>query len=466
MHITVTGRGRVLAALVAVILIAAGSLSAATHNYRKDPRSQIISRLMSLEADSAGLAPENISRLSLPEPYYRDTLPFLTTSVLIFSELLPEAGMPRSLDSTVAPYRRKNTGLLPDSVTNPRWLKEARLRMQAALMLRQMLMTGPGHHIDYFAWQLPEPPQLAPITGTPVLPVMRNIPSALPSMSAAPEQPVVKRHWLHAVALGLQFSQAYVSPNWYQGGDNSLTVLANLGWNVKLNTVYHPNLLLESNLQYKLGLYSTPRDEKHKYAISEDQLQYNLTGGVKAFRRWYYSFSMQFRTQMLNNYAPDSWDRKASFLSPGDLNLGLGMTYNNTDKKRGIVFQASIAPLSYNLRTCIDSKVDPTQFNIKTGRKTSNEFGSNAELTMTWQLAPNISWKQRLFLFSDYNYFSGDWEHTFNFSINRFLSTQFYLHGRYDTSAPGGSKGWKKWMLKEILSFGFSYAFTTVPPKK
>ena len=94
-----------------------------------------------------------------------------------------------------------------------------------------------------------------------------------------------------------------------------------------------------------------------------------------------------------------------------------------------------------------------------------SQFGSNAELTMTWQLAPNISWRQRLFLFTNHFYHRGDW-HTFDFAINRFLSTQVYLHGRYDTSAPGSSKGWKKWMLKEILSFGFAYSFTTVPPKK
>ena len=400
----------------------------------------------------------------LPPFVYNDTAPAQPMSLLIYSESVYEPS-PLRID-TAWNWERQRAPLFPDELTNPRWLAEARTRWNTACLLRQRLMTGSAHQVDYFAWQLPDPPQLQPITEAPVLPAMDAIPDALPSLGKTPEEVIRPRHWLHIVDLGLQFSQAYVSPNWYQGGDNSLTILANLGWNVKLNQVYHPNLLVESNLSYKLGLYSTPHDEKHKYAISEDLLQYNLTTGLKAFRHWYYSFSLLFKTQMLNNYAPNSTDRKASFLAPGELNLGLGMTYKKENKKRGIVFQASIAPLSYNLRTCIDSRIDPTQFGIKVGRKTVSQFGSNAELTMTWQLAPNISWRQRLFLFTNYDYFTGDWEHTFDFAINRFLSTQVYLHGRYDTSAPGSSKGWKKWMLKEILSFGFAYSFTTVPPKK
>lgn len=427
---------------------------------------------MGAAALPAGVLPDTVVNIEsqlilerLPQFVYTDTAPSLPVSPLIYTEAVYDSQplLRLSVPNTVMPVRKP---LFADSLLNPQWLGEATARWRASRYLQQRLMTGPAHSIDYFAWELPDPPELAPITEAPVMPAMESIPEALPSMTSTPEEVIKPRHWLHIMDFGMQFSQAYLSPNWYQGGDNSLTVLANARWNVKLNQNYHPNLLLESNLQYKLGLYSTPHDEEHKYAISEDLFQYNLTAGLKAFRHWYYSFSFLFKTQLLNNYASNSKERKASFLSPGELNLGLGMTYKKEDKRRKIVFQTSIAPVSYNLKTCIDSNIDPTLFNIKAGRKSSSEIGSNAELTMTWQLAPNISWRQRLYLFSDYDYFTGDWEHTFNFTINRFLSTQVYLHGRYDTSAPGKSKGWKKWMLKEILSFGFAYSFTTVPPKK
>ena len=39
----------------------------------------------------------------------------------------------------------------------------------------------------------------------------------------------------------------------------------------------------------------------HKYNISEDIFQWNMKAGVKAFKKWFYSFNLQFKTQMLVN---------------------------------------------------------------------------------------------------------------------------------------------------------------------
>ena len=66
-------------------------------------------------------------------------------------------------------------------------------------------------------------------------------------------------------------------------------------------------------------------------------------------------------------------------------------------------------------------------------------------------------------LTSYYDYVQGDWENTINFSINRYLSTQMYVHLRYDSSmaAIEGTR-WHKWQLKEILSFGLQYRFKTI----
>ncbi len=344
---------------------------------------------------------------------------------------------------------------------------DAQMRAWKAYRLTaQRIMLGPSHTIHYFASDLPEPPQLMPLTDVPVAPIAKAVPESLPTEAPVVKQHLNPRHWLHLANANVQFSQAYISPNWYQGGENSLTLLVSALWNVKLNPAYHTDLLFENSVQYKLGLYSTPNDRYHKYNISEDQFQWNLTAGLKALRKWYYSFNLQFKTQILNNYGANSLTRKASFLSPGELTMGVGMTYSVSNPKRGITFKASMAPLSYNLKTCIDQQVDHEPLGMTADVKTLSEIGSSAELTMKWQLTSNITWSSRLFLFTNYKYFNGDIENTFNFTINRFLSTQIYIHGRYDTQVSGDKKGWKKWMLKEILSFGFSYSFSTVPPKK
>ena len=91
-----------------------------------------------------------------------------------------------------------------------------------------------------------------------------------------------------------------------------------------------------------------------------------------------------------------------------------------------------------------------------------NEIGSNAELNFYAKLWGNTTYTTRLFIFSDYKMLQTDWENTLNFQFSRLFSTQIYAHLRYDTSADSSiSHEWKKLMLKEILSVGISYTFST-----
>lgn len=276
---------------------------------------------------------------------------------------------------------------------------------------------------------------------------------------------IEKKHWIKTFTASLQFSQAYISPNWYQGGNNNLNMLANIYYNVKLNPKYHPNLLFESTMQYKLGIYSAPDDSLRNYSVSEDLLQLNVTFGIKAFKHWYYSLTGQFKTQILNSYESNSYKMKSAFLSPSELTLGLGMTYNIANKKRRITFDASIAPLSFNMRTCTQPNniLAHDAYGIDPDKKYVIEIGSSAEAKMNWQLAKNITWLSRVFFFTDYGYAYADWENTLSMQINNFLSTQIYVHARYDTSTPQSDNvHWHNLQLKEILSFGVSYKFSTL----
>ena len=205
---------------------------------------------------------------------------------------------------------------------------------------------------------------------------------------------------------------------------------------------------------------NAPDDELHDYNISEDIFQWNMTAGYKADKHWYYSMNSQFKTQFLNNYKPNSNTLKAAFMSPGELNVGLGMTYNYANKNKTFTFDASISPLSYNLKTCTRGRMNEKSFGIEEGHKTVSEYGSNAEGKLTWKILENISLRSRLFVFSDYDYIQSDWENTIQFTVNRFLTTQIYVHMRYDSTSPDvEDTDWHKFQLKEILSFGFTYKF-------
>lgn len=271
---------------------------------------------------------------------------------------------------------------------------------------------------------------------------------------------VEKRHWLHKFDGLIQFSQAYNSPNWYQGGNNNLNTIIQGVYNIRLNQRFHPKLLFENTIQYKLGLNSAPDDSLRNYSISEDIFQINSKFGIKAANRWYYSMTLQFKTQLLNNYYKNTNDLSASFLSPGELNVGVGLTYDYSTPSGKFKANASLAPLSYNLKICTNERIDETRFGIKKGHTTESQYGSNIDCRLEWKIAHNINFTSRLTAFTNYKYVQGDLEGTLSFSINRFLSTQIYAHLRYDsTTGRRDDTKWHKWQLREVLSFGFAYTF-------
>lgn len=343
------------------------------------------------------------------------------------------------------------------------WLSNAirGLEMQDQFVYRNMVEFP--DKIEYAYWNLPVPPQLAEDDHSFDGYLRRNSIGNLNFKDTRFTQFDGDRiNWLHVVNSALQFSQAYVSGNWYQGGNNYLSMLFNFMWDVQLNSVWHKNLLFQSTLSYKLGFNSTADDEYHKYSISQDVFQHNLKIGYKARRNWYYSLTGQFKTQLLNNYKKGSNTLIASFLTPGDLNVGLGMTFNKQSKNKNAQFNASLAPLSYNLKTAINPEINHEQWGIEPDRNTVHAFGSNADMTLNWKIFPNTTYMTRLFLFTDYKYGYGNWEHTFNFQFNKFFSTQLYCNMRYDSSAiPTIAPNWKKLMMKEILSVGLSYVYST-----
>lgn len=351
--------------------------------------------------------------------------------------------------------------IVSGSVT-PDWLTKSieSYRWQEDFIYRYMV--NDPWSIQYAYWDLPERPRLPEEDYSFIGYLKRlDVPEA-PDGNIDITDDIRHINWLHTFNIALQLSQAYLSGNWYQGGNSYLAFFGNFLWDVLLNQAYYPKTLFQSTVSYKLAINSTPEDKFHKYQISEDLFQYNLKAGYKAYHNWYYSLMAQFKTQFLHNYPVDSDVRTAAFLSPGELNVGVGMTYSKENAAKTLKLSATISPLSYNLKTCIDRYVDPTQFGIAYGHKTLNEIGSNIEVNFFAKFWGLASYSTRAFFFTDYKSIETDWENTLNFQFSKLFSTQIYLHLRYDTKAdPSISPKWGKLMLKEILSVGLSYSFST-----
>ena len=357
----------------------------------------------------------------------------------------------------------RGSGVVQDAMT---WINREMDMAKRMRRIKQNYIINNPRQVKYNYDSLPAPPKefTAVVDPTKSTIVVKDLNLDKKDVEETIEVNEVKRvNWLRSFDGSVQFSQAYISPNWYQGGNNNLNMIANAIYNVKLNQTFYPNLLFDTTVQYKLGVYSAPDDSLRNYSISEDIFRINSKFGLKAAKSWYYSVTADFKTQLFNGYKKNSNDLQASFLSPAELNIGLGMTYSYTNDKKKLSFDVSIAPLSYNLKICTNDRMDETAFGIDEGKTTAHQFGSSAEGKLTWKLMYNITYTSRLFLFSNYEYVQGDWEHRLSFDINRFLSTQIFVHLRYDsgsTHVPNAS--WKDWQMKEILSFGFNYKFSTI----
>ena len=365
----------------------------------------------------------------------------------------------RQQSQAPAPSAKPQQGLVP----NIGWLDKAQQRWQRVHDTRYRMMIDNPDIVRFNESTLPKPPKEVVVEADPSDSELEIETTTIDNVNFKPvdRRDARVHNWLHAFIASLHGTQAYISNNWYQGGENNLNLLADLQWDCNLNQKLHPKWLFNNSLHYKLGIATAKGDSLRNYSINEDNFQFSSQLGYKAVEHWYYSATLLFKTQLLNSYITNTNDLAASFLSPGELTLGLGMTYDYKDKEGYKIFTLSIAPLSYNMKICRDIvRLDPTKFGIDAGRHTKHSFGSSVEAKFEWKITPSISWKSRFYAFTDYHYAQGDWENTLSFAVNSYLNTQIFTHLRFDNSRPWNDE-WRYWQFKEILSFGLTYKFAT-----
>jgi len=424
---------------------------------------------------SAQLLTDNVAPLSVSDSLLAvvDTVGFEPVvnrlPVVVF---LPAVytGYDRTIPSTQEFF---NSSIDDDGQSLPLWLRRV-LRTQTLVnMLRQSHNINAPWQVPYNIKTMAAPPKqyVATVDPNTAATIFEEI-GALPGgvdvenvLGVEAQQEVRKQHWLNKFTSLIQFSQAFVSPNWYQGGNNSLNLIADFTYNTKLNPRFHPKLMFENFFQWRTALASTPDDEYRPYSLTENRFQINSKFGYKAIYNWYYSFQGVFKTPIFRGYKNNSMTRTASFLSPGELNIGIGMTYNMATKNKKFDLSLSISPLSYNLKTVIDKEIDEVSQGLEKGHKTLSQYGSSIEANWNWKICYNVAWHSRFFFFTDYSKYQYDWQNRFEFTINRFLSANLNVDMRYDTTM-NPTTSWKKMQLREIFSLGFTYTINRDKPVK
>ena len=261
-------------------------------------------------------------------------------------------------------------------------------------------------------------------------------------------------YWTKKANALLQFSQNYVSSNWYQGGNSNFAFLSIITGETNYDN--RKNIQWDNRFEWRTGLSSVIGNTKRKVMINDDILRYNTKFGLKAGGNWYYSVSGELSTQLFDSYKSITSDEfKGRLFTPVRANLGVGMDY-----KYKKIFSLMIAPVAFKYIYMSDTaNVNPNLFGIKKGENQMKQIGSSFRAQLNIVPARNWNLDSKLTFYTDYKKVEIDWEIVNNFIINRFLTTRISINPRYDNTIilKNGEK--TKIQLKELMSIGFSYRF-------
>ena len=276
--------------------------------------------------------------------------------------------------------------------------------------------------------------------------------------------------WKFSGSTSLQFTQSYFSDNWYQGGENNyaglgiLTLVANFDNKQKVQW--------DNKLEVQLGFQTAMSDTYHKFRVTSNLLRLTSKLGYKAAKNWFYTGQVMSYTQLYPNYDKNSDRVNADFTSPLYLNVSVGIDYKLKKKKQELSIY--ISPVAYNMCWVdrqwgeLRKKYGMEQRSDGTWRATYHKYGPSVTVNYRLAIMKNVSWSSRLYCFANVfdnkkdMYVLVEWENTFDFTINKYLSAKFFAYPRFDNSTRDKNNPKSAhhfFMFKEWLSLGLSYRF-------
>ena len=253
----------------------------------------------------------------------------------------------------------------------------------------------------------------------------------------------------------LQFMQNFVSDNWYKGGESNYSMVGAL--TLEANYDNRNKWKWDNKLEMKLGFMHTRTDSVHKFKSNEDLIRFTSKVGLEAAKNWYYTLQLLAYTQFTRGLKANDLNTYSDFMSPFNLNLGLGMDYKVASKNKRLTGTVNLSPLAVNYRY-VDRLDLSTSYGLDEGKHSLVDFGSQVTADVTWKINDVVSWKSRLYAFTSYKRAEIEWENTFTLRVSKYISANLFLFPRFDDSGKKDDDlGYLQ--FKEYCSIGFSYGF-------
>ena len=282
-------------------------------------------------------------------------------------------------------------------------------------------------------------------------PVIEMIPEDIPT-EVMVQKP---KFWTKKGDFYLQFMQNYVSDNWYKGGDSNYSAVGSL--TLEANYDNKNKWKWDNKLELKLGFLRSSSDSLHKFKSNEDLIRLTSKAGLEAAKNWYYTLQLMAYTQFSRGLKSNDPKTYSDFMSPFNLNLGLGMDYKVATKNKRLTGTINFSPVSLNYRY-VDRLALSTSFGLDEGKHSMLEFASNMTADLVWKMNDVATWKTRLYAYTSYKRAEIEWENTFELRVSKYITANFFLYPRFDDSSTyDDNLGY--WQFMEFCSVGFSYAF-------
>ncbi|PLW96621.1 MAG: hypothetical protein C0593_11020 [Marinilabiliales bacterium] len=284
-------------------------------------------------------------------------------------------------------------------------------------------------------------------------------------------------NWKSAGNFRLTFNQIGYS-NWAQGGENSFTGNSNFDYSLQYTD---EKLSSITTLNTAYGIILTSEDGMRK---NDDKLQMSSKLGYTISKKMKYTVLFDLKSQFSPGYKyPNDSVIVSNFFAPGYLTLSFGTDWNPMEYLSVLLSPASgrfTVVSDQDLANAGKFGVEPATYDtagniISPGQKFKGEFGMNFVVNFKKDVVKNVNVTSKLELHNNYFApdpsnrwnFDVDMETKLNFTINKYLSSLFYIHllydddvlvSLYDDEGVETGKG-PRVQIKEHIGFGLSFKF-------